>query len=67
MYGEVPIILRGAAERETLSPEQLERLRQEMVPVAGAQVNVRSVVLPLALGLIAAWYLSGGSKRRSLW
>lgn len=69
MYGigETPLILQGAAQRETLTPDQLSRLAAQGIPVAKAGVNVSSMLLPLALGIGAAWFLAGGSHRRSLW
>lgn len=68
MYGigETPLILQGAAQRETLSPDQLSRLDAQGIPVGSASVNVSSVLLPLALGVGAAFFLAGGSRRRSL-
>jgi hypothetical protein len=65
MYGmgETPLILQGAAQRETLSPDQLSRLG---VSPANTAINVSSVVLPLAAGVVAAFFLAGGSKHRSL-
>lgn len=67
MYGDVPLILQGAAQRETLSPEQLARLQSQGISTQGAPVNVSSVLLPLIVGVGAAWFLAGGSRRRTLW
>ncbi len=68
MYGlgDVPLILQGAAQRETLSPDQLSRLRQQGIPTGGASVNVSSILLPLAIGVGIAFALAGGSHHRSL-
>lgn len=67
MYG-IPEILQGAAQRETLSPEQLARLESQGIPTAGAHVNAASMLPMLAIGAIAAWFIAGGSKRGSvLW
>jgi hypothetical protein len=67
VYGEIPTILQGAATRETLTPEQLSRLQSQGVSTEGAGVNVSSVLPMLIVGAIAAWFLAGGTKRRSLW
>jgi hypothetical protein len=71
MYGELPSILQGAAQRETLSPDQLFRLQEQGIATTSAGkpagVNSSSVILPLALGLAVSYFLGGGSKRRSLW
>lgn len=68
--GDVPLILQGAAQRETLSPDQLYRLQAQGIPVSTAgkpsAVNVSSVLLPLGIGIAVAWYLAGGTRRRSL-
>lgn len=52
---DVPQILRGAAYRETLSPEQLSRLESEGIPTAKAAVNVGSVLPMLLIGGALAW------------
>jgi hypothetical protein len=69
MYGvgETPSILQGAANRETLSPDQLSRLQSQNIPTENAAVNVSSVLPTLIIGGVAAWFLAGGSRRRSLW
>lgn len=69
MYGEVPLILQGAAQRETLSPDQLHRLAASGVPVdtQKASVNVSSVLPMLVIGAVAAFFLVGGSGRRMAW
>lgn len=67
MYGDIPLILQGAAQREALSPDQQTRLQAQGIPVSStARVNFSSTLLPLIGGLVAAWYLAGGSRRRSL-
>lgn len=73
MYGmgQVPTILQGAATRERLTPDQLARLQAQGIPVTTASgqmapVNVRSVLPMLLVGIVAAWFLAGGTKRRTL-
>lgn len=66
MYGEIPKILQGAAQRETLTPDQLNRLDTQGIPTTGAGVNVSDVLPMLLVGVVAAWFLSGGTKRRTL-
>lgn len=74
MYGigQIPLILQGAATRETLTPDQLYRLESQGIPTTSATgqkapVNVSSIFPMLAIGAVAAWFLAGGSRRRSLW
>lgn len=69
--GALPLILQGAAQRETLSPEQLTRLQAQGIPTTSATgqpagVNVSSMLPFLIIGGIAAWFLAGESRRRSL-
>jgi hypothetical protein len=66
MYGEIPKILQGAVQRETLTPEQLSRLTSQGVPTTGAGVNVTSVLPMLILGGIAAWFIAGPHRRGAL-
>lgn len=73
MYGvgDVPLILQGAAQRETLTPDQIARLQSQGIPTttsggSAPRVNVSSVLPMLLIGGIAAWFMAGGSRRRSL-
>jgi hypothetical protein len=74
MGEDVPLILAGAARRETLSPEQLARLESQGIPTTGANsgaTNVKlkgsSALLPLLLGGVAAFFLTGHKGSRKLW
>lgn len=65
--GETPLILQGAAAREKLTPEQLDRLKMQGIQTVAASVNITPVLLPLGVGMLAAWFLAGGAHRRTLW
>ena len=65
--GETPAILQGAAQREKLTPEQLDRLKMQGIQTVASAVNITPVMLPLGVGMLAAWFLAGGAHRRTLW
>lgn len=58
--------LREAAQTDTILSQLFPEPKPQMLPELTTTVK-GGWLFPLIAGIVAAWYLGGGSKRRTLW